>query len=141
MQCSSYVCRQTNSLPTDFHRDAQTINYNLDDTTRYSVCQEKILYIVFGWKFSEQNHKIYLYIYNTAIIRVSGHLSILVRIIAVLFPFCRIKAILMRIIYGFYAYKAKRILVIRIKWYRNAELIRIYGSRFSLAACSISRVN
>lgn len=99
------------------------------------------LYIVLNWNLSEQNHKICLYVYNTALIRVSGCISILVRIIAVLFPFCRIKAILMRIIYGFYAYKAKRILVIRIKWYRNAELIRIYGSRFSLAACSISRVN
>ena len=46
MQCSSYVCRQANGLPTDFHRDAQTINYS-DTITQYiavvnmlfSVCE------------------------------------------------------------------------------------------------------
>ena len=45
-----------------------------------------ILYIVFNWKFLEQNHKIYLYVYNTALIRVMGCFAISVRINAVLFP-------------------------------------------------------
>ena len=49
------------------------------------------LYIVFDCKFSEQNHKIYLYVYNTALIRVMGCFAIPVRINAVLFPFYEVE--------------------------------------------------
>lgn len=41
MQCSSYVCQQANDLSQDFHRNAQTINYKSDNTTKYSTYKEE----------------------------------------------------------------------------------------------------
>ena len=88
--------------------------------------KKNFLYTVFGWKFSEQNRKIYLYVYNTALIRVMGCFAIPVRINAVLFPLRRIKAHLIQTLYGSYTYNMKRTLVMRIMWYNNTEIIRIY---------------
>lgn len=93
--------------------------------------KKNFLYIVFSWKFSEQNHKIYLYVYNTALIRVMGCLAIPIRISAVLFPLRRIKANLIQTLYGSYTYNMKRTLVMRIMWYNNTEIIRIYPVIFS----------
>ena len=84
------------------------------------------LYIVFDCKFSEQNHKIYLYVYNTALIRVMGCFAIPVRINAVLFPlYWSLLTANTHFIRFLYAY-LKRDLAMRIKWYHNTPIIRIY---------------
>ena len=90
------------------------------------MCQENVLYIVFSWKFLEQKHKIYLYVYNTALIRVMGCFAIPVHINAVLFPrYWSLLTANTHFIRSLYAY-LKRDLTMRIKWYHNAPIIRIY---------------
>ena len=55
-----------------------------------------------------------------------------VRISTVLFPLHRIKAHLIRTLYGSYTYNMKKTLVMRIMWYNNTEIIRIYPVIFLL---------
>lgn len=64
------------------------------------------IYCVF-LRLSEQNHKIYLYIYNTVLIRTIRYLTMLYVLAPYYFRFTGSSPIIIRILYGSYTYSMK----------------------------------